>query len=26
VRPAATSLLAVLGWALGPPPLPASAR
>jgi uncharacterized protein (DUF2236 family) len=26
VRPAATSLLALLGWALGPPPLPATAR
>jgi hypothetical protein len=26
VRPAATSLLALLGWALGPPPLPADAR
>jgi uncharacterized protein (DUF2236 family) len=26
VRPAATSLLALLGWALGPPPLPAAAR
>jgi uncharacterized protein (DUF2236 family) len=25
-RPAATSLLALLGWALGPPPLPAAAR
>ena len=24
VRPAATSLLALLGWALGPPPLPAT--
>jgi len=26
VRPAAASLLALLGWALGPPPLPATAR
>jgi uncharacterized protein (DUF2236 family) len=26
VRPAAASLLALLGWALGPPPLPANAR
>jgi hypothetical protein len=26
VRPAAASLLALLGWALGPPPLPAGAR
>jgi uncharacterized protein (DUF2236 family) len=26
VRPAAATLLSLLGWALGPPPLPASAR
>ncbi len=26
VRPAATSLLALLGWALGPPPVPAGAH